>query len=99
MTKERLCWVSKGEKPHKMQKFLDRHKRERGEKYYVRVSREKVFVLLVLVLLHENKTHPCINNRQHTVRIIFLLVTYRLSSSASFLASVTDRTRLKSFES
>ena len=64
--------------------------------------REKVLVLvlvLLLVLLHENKTHPCINNRQHTVRINFLLVTYRLSSSASFLASVTDRTRLKSFES
>jgi len=31
--------------------------------------------------------------------INFRLVTYRLSSSASFLASVTDRTRLKSFES
>ena len=62
-------------------------------------ARESICIISISFITRKNKTHPCINNRQHTARINFLLVTYRLSSSASFLASVTDRTRLKSFES
>ena len=41
----------------------------------------------------------CIVRSMNGIKINFLLVTYRLSSNASFLTFATDRTRSVSFES
>ena len=46
----------------------------------------------------ENNNSICVRS-MNGIKINFLLVTYRLSSNASFLTFATDRTRSVSFES